>query len=299
MARDTKLVFQFSTVATQGAGFAAVAVTTPTGEKANSSGAITLSVASSNGGLGIAGIALASSNPIVAGYRNTTADLTGTYQNWLAGNEVSAIANDPAIWGNTAPGEMFARGVVTWNFASSQALTATNIPYLCVQGAFDNGLGAAADGSYAPISGAYPLLQVLPNVTAVSAAAVVTTAYAHNLQVGDGIVFTTAGGLTAGVAASTVFQVATVPSSTTFTFKTTAGVAVTSTTGTFTGPVVLWRVRGLTAAGNSALFSIPLVESIRPYTRLSVVYPTGQTTGPVLTISRAGLVTGREMAPQD
>lgn len=299
MARDTKLVFQFSTVASAGAGFGAVAVSTPTGEKANSRGVLTLATGSGTGGVGVAGVALSSSNAIVMGYRNTMMDTSGTYQNWLAGNEVTAIANDPAIWGNTSTAEMFARGVITWDFTSSQALTVANIPYLCVQGAFDNGSGAEATATYAPISGAYPLLQPGPSVTAISAAAVITTSAAHGLAVGDGIVLASVGGLTGGVSALTVYQVNTVPSTTTFTLKTTAGSAVSSAAGTFAGPVASWKVRGFNASSSSALFSIPLVESIRPYVRLSLVYPTAQTAGPTLAISRSGLVTGREMAPQD
>jgi len=299
MARDFKLVFAYSTVASAGAGTAAVAVSTPTGDKTNSRAAITLAVGSGTGGVGVAGMAIAASDSFAWGIRNSKADTT-SFANWLAGNEVTAVANDPAIWGNSSLDEMYARGVLEWDFSSSQVIVPANPPYICVQGAYDNGAGSAATATFQPISGALSL--IIPTVTvasSVAGTAVITTSAPHNLAVGDGVLLQNITGVTAGLTASTVYVVNSVPTSTTLTLKTTAGSAISSTTGTLTGTPIIYKLRGYTANSNGFVFSIPVAPTVKQHVRLAVVYPTTVTAGAGIAISRSGLVTGRESSVLD
>lgn len=290
MARDLKLAFTFGADVVAGAGVLATTRSTPTGDKANSACAIGTIVASGTA-------APATSAALNLGFRNSQMD-TSSFANFIAGNEVTAIANDPPIWGNTSTAEMYMRGVLRYTLGATPNIVTANNPTFVVQGAFDDGTGSPVSATWTNISGAYPLLEYNTSaITALSNAAtpVATVAAGHNLRNGDYIVLASAGGYSVTVVADRVFQVGSV-TATSFNLLTAAGAGPGAPTGTFTGPVNFYKVRSLNASGSAGLlFSIPLVETIRPHLRFAFVYPTTGTTGTVvLNVSKISLVTGRE-----
>lgn len=301
MARDSKLVFTWTTASATTSTFGLTA-STPTGDKANSQVVATLALSGSGTATGVV------SNTLNLGFRNSTMD-TSSFANWIAGNEVTAIANDPPVWGNTSTAEMYARGIIqlsTSGPAATASLAGASNPRMIVEGALDTGSGSVNANTWSQISGAVPLMdQVNTTYSAITAAAnpQVTTAAAHGLQVGDYVALSGIGGLT-GIATNALVRVSAVGSSTTFNISnldastlTTAGTAVTGATSSF------FKLRFTPQNGAGFLFSIPLIESIRPYLRLTLKYDytqSGTLSNPTtLTIARAGLVTGRENAPRD
>lgn len=293
MARDFKLAVSWGAVATTApaANALGTAITTPTGDKVGSQNVVTLRVASGTA-------ASVFSSTFNLGFRNTQMD-TSTFANWIAGNEVTSIANDPAIWGNTSTAEMYLRGAFAWSFGATAGLVSTLNPQIQIQAAADNGSGSPNTNTWSPVGGMYQLVDFLtPTITAMTTAGVATTSAPHGLQNGDYVALSGTPGLTT-VAADVVYRVSAV-TSTGFTLLSAAGAAL-SGTGTFSGPMTIAKLRGANVFGSvGAIASIPLIETVRPHYRVALVYPTTNSTSTVtLTLSKFGLVTGRENAPRD
>jgi len=295
MARDLKLAVSWGAVGTvvPAASTLGTAITTPTGDKVGSQNVVTLRVTSGTA-------APVVSSTLNLGYRNTQMD-TSSFSNWIAGSEVTSIANDPALWGNTSTAEMYLRGVFAWSFGATAALQSTLNPQVQIQAAADNGSGSPNTNTWSPVGGIYQLVDFLtPTITAMTTAGVATTSAPHGLQNGDYIAMSGTIGFTANIAADVVYRVSAV-TSTGFTIQTATGSAITTATGTFTGPMTIAKLRGANAFGSTgAIMSIPLIETVRPHLRVALVYPTTSTGSTVtLTLSKFGLVTGRENAPRD
>lgn len=291
MARDLKLAFTFGADVVSGAGVLATTRSTPTGDKPNSACSIGTIVASGTA-------APATSATLTLGFRNSVQN-TSTFAEWLAGNEVTAIANDPPILGNTSPAEMYCRGVLRYAFGATPNFVVAANPSLVVQGAFDNGTGSPVAPTWSNISAPFPLLEystsAITGLTNV-ATPVATVDAGHGLRNGDYIVLAAAGGYSGTVVADRVYRVGSV-TATTFNLLTAAGGAPGAPTGTFTGPVNFYKLRSVNAnaVGGGVLFSVPLVETVRPHMRWAFVYPTTGTSGTMtLEVSKIGLVTGRE-----
>lgn len=293
MARDFKLSnFTFTTVATPATTVLGITATNPTGDVALSGATIGMVAAASNTSIGVT-----SDTKQVMGFRNSKIDTSGSLANFLAGNEISAIANDPALPGSTSYGGMYMTFNLGWNLSSTAAdNNIENGGYFVVEGAYDNGYGSVDSSSYAPISGPVPLVVPSANLAAVALASnVFTCVSAHSLKVGDVVVFFSVTGLT-GATAKRQMQVFSVPSPTQFTLTTTGGTTVSTITGTPTAGAPLYRCIGASLGGHRA--ACPIVPSRRPYMRLALKYATALTTGSAqtLSVSRVGLTLGRDNA---
>ena len=293
MARDLKLQFTYSTIA-GGAGVQALTPQTPSGELTDSGALINLYVGSA--GTSVAG-AIVSATLNSVGFRNTKAD-TSTFANWVRGAEISSIANDPALWGNTAYDPMVLHSNMSWTVPSTTSLAILeNGGFIAVQGAFDNGSGAADTTTWAPISGNMPLTTPVATLTtaALTANNTFATTAAHGLLPGDGIVLYAVAGLT-NATAKRIYRVASVPAPNVFTVTDALGVALASAiSGTPGAAHVVYRVTGFN--GLSKVINVPLVGSIRPYMRVVVSYSTSDLAAAAslqLGLNRTVLVTGRE-----
>jgi hypothetical protein len=202
----------------------------------------------------------AASNSInVGGFRNTLADASVLVTQ--AGG--SAIANDPAIIGVTSPAEFYCRLTVG---AAGPAAAANTRTFVCVEAASDSGTGTAGS-DWSPIS---PLLDVSAQSgprsvpTGTFAAGVFTSGSAHNLAVGDVVIFTasTTSSGTDQPANQRPYYVATVPSSTTFTVALTPGGAVITSFNNGTGFTATAVVR--------RLFGLQCAPTTKPWVRLAV-----------------------------
>lgn len=301
MARDLKLTgWTWSTVAAGGNAMP-VAKSTPTGDPTDTAGTITLgngSAAAANQ----ASFRAASDAKNVAGFVNSKLD-NSSFANFLAGNEVSSIANQPALWGNMSYMNMYARcavsigaqvtgGTVLWPQAAGG--------YIVMEGAYDNGASTPApSGLWVPISGAIPLVTgvaALSTTIALSGNAFATTTL-HGLSVGDNVVFSAVGGLAgAGVpTADQVYVVQATPTQTTFVIATVAAPTVALVvTGTSTGCVVQ---KLIVNNGQTKILSAPMTQSLRPWLRWAVHYfSTAPTNVSTVTISKTALVLGRDNA---
>jgi len=292
MARDFKLSNFTFTTATAGSGILAVTPNTPTGDVANSGATI--------GMLVTAGTASGAASDVkqVMGFRNSKIDTSGTLANFLAGNEISAIANDPALPGSTSYGEMY----MSFNLTLNLDATATNNNmenggYFVVEGAYDNGQGAVDATSYAPISGPVPLVVPSGNLAATAVASnVMTTVGAHSLKVGDTVVFYVVTGFSTAPVAKRLYQVLTVPAPNQFSIAPTGSTTAVTLAGTPTAGITVYRCIGGSLGGHRA--ACPIVSSRRPYMRLALKYTTALTSasGQTLSVARVGLTLGRDNA---
>ncbi len=306
MARDLKLANWTWTSAVAGAGVMAVTPSSPSGDPTNTAAAITLAVASGQSSRAfsdaknIGGWRTSKTQPITGTL--TVAQLQAIIENQQAGNEVSAIANDPALPGSTSYGEMYARCAVSIGAQTTGAtVTWNNTGFIVMEGAFDNGVGAA-DTAWSPVSAAAPLTLPAAQLAAVLVTAtssnVFTTVVPHKLVIGDFVVFDSIAGLGgAGVpVAAQAYVVQNVLNATQFTI---AAVGTPTTPLVITGtPTVNSLVRKLLSGnGISRIISLPLVQTVRPWLRWAVYYNTASTTNvSTVNISKTSLVLGKDNA---
>lgn len=302
MARDLKLVNWSWTTATRGAGVMGVA---PSGT-GNTTAVITL-----GGNAAGTTFRAVSDAKNVAGYINSQMD-TSSFANFIAGNEISAVSGQPALWGNSSYMNMYARCTVSMG---ALATAATSVfpqsagGYIVIEGAYDNGAASPSpDGLWVPISGAIPLVSgVAALSTSVALASnVFTTVTPHGLRVGDFITFSAIGGLAgAGVpVADQVYAVQSVPTGNTFTIATVAAPTVALVvTGTSTGGVVQKLLSSVASANTTAgatgskIVSAPMTQSLRPWLRWALHFSTALTNqNTTVTISQTALVLGRDNA---
>lgn len=302
MARDLKLVNWSWTTATRAANVMGVA---PSGT-GNTTAVITL-----GGNAAGTTFRAVSDAKNVAGYINSQMD-TSSFANFIAGNEISAVSGQPALWGNSSYMNMYARCTVSMG---ALATAATSVfpqsagGYIVIEGAYDNGAASPApDGLWVPISGAIPLVSgVAALSTSVALASnVFTTVTPHGLRVGDFITFSAIGGLAgAGVpVADQVYAVQSVPTGNTFTIATVAAPTVALVvTGTSTGGVVQKLLSSVASANTTAgatgskIVSAPMTQSLRPWLRWALHFSTALTNqNTTVTISQTALVLGRDNA---
>jgi len=305
MARDFKLSnFTYTTAAAAGTT-TGIAATTPAGDLPNTGATLSL--------LTVTGTSVGSNSDAkqVMGFRNSKIQPIGvtisalgdvtTLQSQLqaiaAGNEVTAIPNDPVLPGNTSYAEMFFSFNMSWilnGTAASNVLE--NGGYFVVEGAYDNGFGAVDASSFAPISGPVPFVIPSGNLAAVAVSGnAVTTVAAHNLKPGDLVVFYVVTGFSTAPTAKQMYQVLAVPSPTQFTIAVTGGTSAVTLAGTPTAGIAVYRVLGASAGGHRAACQI--TPSRRSYMRLALRYATTATTGGAqISVSRLGLTLGRDNA---
>jgi hypothetical protein len=303
MARDLKLA-NWTFTAASGSSVMTIVASTPSGDPTATAGTFTLNagaVAANNVGV----FRGASDAKNVAGSVNSKIDVS-SFANFIAGNEVSSIANQPALWGNTSYMNMYARAAVSIGAqltGSTVTWPAVAGGYIVLEGAYDNGASTpVASGLWVPISGPIPLVS---GVAALSTTALVTLASSglfvtttnHFLVPGDQIVFSSVGGLggTGVPVVDQVYQVLATPTQTTFTIATLAAPTVALVvTGTSTGAVVQ---KLLAPNGVTKIVSAPLTQSLRPWLRWAVHYfSTNNTNVSTVTISKTALVLGRDNA---
>jgi hypothetical protein len=288
MARDFKLSNFTFTTASVGSGTLAVTQTSPTGDVANSGATLGLAVTASTS----AGSASDTKN--VMGFLQSKQD-NSSFANFITGNEITAVANQPAIMGNTSYAEMYMSFNLSWNFnATAASNLLENGGYFVVEGAYDNGFGAVDSSSYAPISGPVPLVVPSGNLAAVAVASnVMTTVSAHSLKVGDVVVFYVITGFGTAPAAKQQYQVLTTPSPNQFSIAPIGSTTAVTLAGTPTAGITVYRCVGAALGGHRA--ACPIVPSRRPYMRLALKYVTTATTAPAtLSVSRVGLTLGRD-----
>jgi hypothetical protein len=288
MARDFKLSNFTFTTASVGSGTLAVTQTSPTGDVANSGATLGLAVTASTS----AGSASDTKN--VMGFLQSKQD-NSSFANFITGNEITAVANQPAIMGNTSYAEMYMSFNLSWNFnATAASNLLENGGYFVVEGAYDNGFGAVDSSSYAPISGPVPLVVPSGNLAAVAVASnVMTTVSAHSLKVGDVVVFYVITGFGTAPAAKQQYQVLTTPSPNQFSIAPIGSTTAVTLAGTPTAGITVYRCIGAALGGHRA--ACPIVPSRRPYMRLALKYVTTATTAPAtLSVSRVGLTLGRD-----
>jgi hypothetical protein len=294
MARDLKLQFLY-TDTTAGAGIQGVAKSTPSGEPTDTG--VTINLYNGSAGTSVAG-AITSATLNMAGFRNTKMD-TSSFANFIAGKEVTATANDPALWGNTSYSPMVLHSNYNWVVPAAATAVLENGAFITVQGAFDNGSGSVDTTSWAPISGNAPLTLPVGALAAVAAGSgsLLTTTSAHGLVPGDGVVLYTTTGLT-NATAKLIYRVGSVPSPTTFTVLDALGSALGSAiTGTPSANHTLYKVLGFNGLGK--IVNVPLLGTVRPYMRVVFSYSTANlvaTSALQVTLSRTVLITGRESA---
>lgn len=304
MARDFKLAnFTFTSV-TAAANVLAVTPTSPAGDLPNSGAILGLA----NGAAGTT-TGSVSDTKNIAGFRNSriqpidatasAAALQAQLASIAAGNEISAITNDPALPGNTSYGEMYLSFNLSWTLnATAASNLLENGGYFVAEGAYDNGFGAVDTSSFAPISGPVPLVVPSGNLAAVAITNnVFTTVSAHSLKVGDIVVFYSVTNF-AGAGAPAVkqqMQVFSVPAPNQFTLTVTNGTSVNVITGTPVAGNTVYRCIGASLGGHRA--SLPIIPTRRPYMRLALKYVTTATAAPAtLNVSRVGLTLGRDNA---
>jgi hypothetical protein len=292
MARDFKLSnFGFTSVSGSTAGALNHTSYTPTGDVANTGTVQNLFVAAAGTSTGQIYDAKQ-----VMGFRNSKIDTGGSLANFLAGNEISAIANDPALPGNTSYAEMF----MTFNMNLVLSATAAdnnmeNGGYFTVEGGYDNGFGAVDASSWAPIGAPVPMVIPSGNLAAVAVASnAVTTVNAHNLKPGDVVVFYVVTGFSTAPTAKRLYQVLAVPAPNQFTITLTGGTTAVTLAGTPTAGITVYRALGGAIGGHRAAAQI--TPTRRSYYRLRLVYVTAQTAGPAFNLSRVGVTLGRDNA---
>jgi len=212
----------------------------------------------------------ASSNALnKSGFRDQTADqsLIST-----SNSVVSAIANDPSVFGNTEMYEAYVR-VTYGQLGAVQAATTTM--WLLVEAASDSGTGTAGT-DWSPVSSSINVgvstgtLLARPIAVTSTSSGVFTVASAHGLQPGD-IIVATAATTAGGITLELPYYINTVPSSTTFTLASSFnGATLTSLTGGATITMIA------TPSGRRVL-SIPVSPTAKPWLRVSVYATSGST----------------------
>lgn len=255
MARDSKLVFQFTREVTAAVGTGGLRIDNLAGAAGTTTSAfIYANAAGTNYNFNRAG-----SNGLNIGSFRT---IVGNAAAFAAQADASAIANDPAMIGSTSKSEAYVRVVAS---LAGVAPTA-NVPfYLVVEGASDSGTGTAGT-DWLPISAAARMdtktaVRAVP--TGTSSAGVITST-AHGLAVGDIVVFTAAAGGTLPTLQKP-YYVNTVPTANTFTVSNSVnGATDTTITGTTSFTATATPVQ-------KHLISIPVAPAGRPWIRLAVV----------------------------
>jgi len=301
MARDLKLAnWTFTTNAGSATVMPVSASAGPDGTS-NTQGAFTLRAgAGAAGGTGVFRGTSDAKN--VMGYINSKMDAS-SFANFIAGNEISSVSNQPALWGNTSYNNMYARCAISIGAQTTGPTcvwTDATGGWVVLEGAYDNGASTpAADGVWAPISGPISLVSGVAALSTTTALAsnTFTTTTPHGLQVNDLVVFSAVGGLAgAGVpTAGQVYSIQAVASPTTFVIATIAAPTTPLVvTGTSTGAVVQ---KLATQNGATKIMSAPLTQSLRPWLRWAVYYfSTTNTNVSTVTINRTALVLGRDNA---
>jgi hypothetical protein len=187
-----------------------------------------------------------------SGFRDTNAD-----QSILVSGETSAIANDPALFGNTNGAERYVHALV-----STYGVMSTTNWEVFLQGATDTGVGTAGT-DWTQISGSVALVsQVDNNIpstgTSVSAG-IMTTSAAHQLSVGDVIVPRSANGT---IVAYEPLIVVSIPTATTAGLARIAGGVVLTT---LTGSGIVYS-----RPTTRRVVSIPVGPSTKPWVRVVV-----------------------------
>jgi hypothetical protein len=288
MARDFKLSNFTFTTATAGSSVLAVTQTSPVGDVANSGATLGLSVSAGTS------TGSASDTKSVMGFLQSKQD-TSSFANYITGQEVTAVANQPSMIGNTSYAEMYMSFNLSWNFNATAANNLLeNGGYFVVEGAYDNGFGAVDASSYAPISGPVPLVVPSGNLAAVAVASnVMTTVSAHSLKPGDVVVFYVITGFGTAPAAKQQYQVLATPSPNQFSIAPIGSTTAVTLAGTPTAGITVYRCIGAALGGHRA--ACPIVPSRRPYMRLALKYVTVATTAPAtISVSRVGLTLGRD-----
>lgn len=297
MARDFKLSnFTFTSVSGTTAGVLNHTSYTPTSDLANTGTVQNLFVAAAGTSTG-----QIYDTKQVMGYRNSKIDPTASLANFLAGNEISANANDPVLPGNTSYAEMYM--TFNMNFVLNATAANNNLPnggYFVVEGAYDNGFGAVDSSSYAPISNGIPLVIPSGNLAAVpvTAAGAITTIAAHSLKPGDVVtMYVITGFATTVPTPGRLLQVLSVPSPNQVilaALQTPTSSAAIIFGGTPTAGITLYRVNGGAIGGHRAAAQI--TPTRRSYFRLRLFQVTTELNGPALNLSRVGLTLGRDNA---
>jgi hypothetical protein len=294
MARDFKLSnFTFTSVGGTTGGSLNHTSYTPTGDLANTGTVQNLFVAAAGTSTG-----QIYDTKQVMGFRNSRIDTGGSLANFLAGNEISATANDPVLPGNTSYAEMFM--TFNMNLVLNATAANNNLPnggYIVVEGAYDNGFGAVDTSSFAPISNGVPL--VIPSANfaavAVTAGGAITTIAAHQLKPGDVVtMYTVTGFATTVPVAGRMYQVLSVPAPNQVILAATGTTTALLFAGTPTAGITLYRVNGGAIGGHRAAAQI--TPTRRNYFRLRLFQVTTETAGPSLNLSRVGLTLGRDNA---
>lgn len=279
MARDNKQVFRFVSV-TQ-----AAATNQMEGKNYGLSTTVpSTGVAFSMPAAGTAGIWYQGFSQTLnrAGFRTANAD-----QSILVSGETSAIANDPALLGNTNGNERYCHVLVT-PFGPHAATSQWEV---LVQGASDTGLGTAGT-DWTAISGAIPITNLQGNKTRtiVVTNGVVNLA-AHDLAVGD-VLFPRANG-TNIVAGQPLFVTSVVNSGQFWLSRTPgSGIADSAISGT----------SNIYDVGNPRrVLAIPITPNPKPWTRVVVrAIPTGSSTQVVqwtgVFLDQCWLTMGRDSA---
>lgn len=216
------------------------------------------------------------------GFRNTNAD-----QTILVSGETSAIANDPAIIGNTNGSERYLHALV-----STYGAMSTTSFELFLQGASDSGTGTAGT-DWVTISGSVALVSTtdlnIPSAGTSITAGVMTTSAAHQLNVGDVIVPRGAG---TGFAAYQPLIVVTVPTATTAGLSLVAGGVVNTA---LSGSGIVYS-----RPSTRRVVSAPIGPSTRPWVRVMVrAIPPAAGAVPVNTgvwVDQCWLTMGRDTA---
>ena len=201
-----------------------------------------------------------------SGFRDQQADQS---QLTTTNSVVSAISNDPSVFGNTEMYEAYVR--VTYGGLGPAPITGTQM-WIVVEGASDSGTGTAGT-DWSPISGSINLAtptsavaRLIMNTTTVPGTATggLFTLSSHGLQVGDIVVFTALSGGTQPTANQPYF-VSSVPSPNTFYLASTLNGANLTTFAVTSTSTVAYA----TPAARRVI-SIPVSPTVKPWLRVAV-----------------------------
>lgn len=195
-----------------------------------------------------------------SGYRDQQADQS---QIGTPNSIVSAISNDPSVFGQTEMYEGYVR--VTYGQLGSALVANTNV-WIVVEAASDSGTGTAGT-DWSPISNSINLAtptsaqsRSVPTGTTLNG---VFSSTAHGLAVGDIVVFT-ANAAGSGLTNTQPYFVSTVPNVNSFTLAATANGA---TIGTITGHTS-WTAFATPA--QRRVVSISVAPTVKPWLRVAV-----------------------------
>lgn len=288
MARDAKLNFTFvQNGGTVGSGIGVVQNPTNTATTAFAS-----SFLSAPSGVAATGVIRATSQALNrSGFRTQTAD-----QSQLAttNSVVSAITNDPAVYGNTERSDLYCRIIYGYAFPA----TAQGNYYIVVEAASDSGTGTAGT-DWTPISHAVaitPVSTVTGGNTNI-ASGVATSTTAHGLSVGQ-VVVPVAGTFSGGAAVGQPLYVVQIDSTTSYRLGTTP-FAVNTTIATSAAATISAVVSPNAAPSGKRIVSVTVASSVKPWLRLAL-YAFGTGSAPQqysgVFIQDATLSSGRDAA---